>query len=95
MQTRTIIDRIEIEPQTGNVGVRIKKQVVADNGTVLSSDYHRTMIEPGGDLVKQMDAVNAHLVTMGYAAITSEDMSALSSAMTQGSSFRAAKATGA
>lgn len=92
MQTRTIIDKIEIEPQTGNIGVRIRKQILADNGTVMSSDYHRTMIEAGSNPVKQMDAVNAHLITLGYAAITSDDMSILSSAMAQMSSMRAAKA---
>src|SRR5215510_11601058 len=92
MQTRTIIDRIEIEPQTGKVGVRIRKQIVADNGAVLSSDYHRTTIDAGGDPDKQMDAVNVHLATMGYPAVTTEDLSVLTSAMVPISSLRAAKA---
>ena len=45
MQARTIIDRIKIEPQTGNVGVRMRKQLVADNDKMMSSEYHWTMID--------------------------------------------------
>jgi len=92
MQTRTIIDRIEIEPQTGNVGVRIRKQIVADDGIILSSDYHRMMIDAGSDPAAQIAAVNAHLAAMGFAPVEPEDVSLLSSALAPLAGHRAAKA---
>ena len=92
METRTIIDKIEIEPQTGNVGVRMRKQVLADNGEVLSDGYHRTMIDAGGDPDTQIAAVNAHLAAMGFPAIKTEDVAVLNSAMAPLSTLRATKA---
>jgi hypothetical protein len=92
MQTRTIIDRIEIEPQTGNVGVRMRKQVITDDGTLIANDYHRTVIDAGADPAAQMAAVNAHLATMGFPAAKSEDVAVLNAAVTPLASHRAAKA---
>ena len=74
MQTRTIVDRIEIEPQTGNVAVRMLKQIVDDSGRVLASEYHRTSIAPHADPAGQMAAVNAHLDTMGYPPVPDESV---------------------
>ena len=74
MQTRTILDRIEIEPQTGTIAVRMLKQIADESGKVLGSEYHRTSIGPDTDPVVQMAAVNAHLATMGYPALSEEDM---------------------
>jgi hypothetical protein len=94
METRTIIDRIEIDPQTGTVGVRMKKQIV-EGETVLAEQYHRTTIDTGADPAARMAAVDAHLATMGYPAIRSEDVAVLHSAMAPLASFRAAKAEAA
>lgn len=92
MQKRTIIDRIEIELQTGNVGVRMLKQIIEDDGvTVLSSDYHRTMIDASGDPAATMSAVNAHLAMMGYPSVKAEDHAVLNSAIGPLASVRAAK----
>ena len=74
MQTRTILDRIEIEPQTGNVTIRMLKQIADAGGKVLASEYHRTSIGPQTDPSSHMDAVNAHLATMGYPALSDEDV---------------------
>lgn len=93
MQKRTIIDRIEIEPQTGNVGVRMLKQIVDDDGsTILASDYHRAMIDASGDPVSAMTAVNAHLAMMGFPSVKAEDHAALNAAIAPLSSLRSAKA---
>src|SRR5262245_25682331 len=73
MHARTILDRIEIEPQTGNVSVRMMKQVANDDGTVLASDYHRTSIAADADLDAHMSTVNGHLVKMGYPALSEAD----------------------
>lgn len=100
MQTRTIIDKIEIEPQTGNVGVRIRKQVIDETKTdpstgdklVLASEYHRTMIGAGADQATQMAAVNAHLATMGFPAVKAEDHAALNAVIAPLASLRSTKA---
>jgi hypothetical protein len=81
MQARTIIDKIEIDPQTGNVGVRMRKQVVADNGAVIASEYHRTMIDAAGDPATQISLVNAHLATLGYPSVKAEDVAVLNGAL--------------
>ena len=92
MKTQTIIDRIEIEPQTGNVGVRLRKEILADDGSVLSSDYHRTTIDASTDPAAQMAAVNTHLTALGYPAVTAEDLAMLHSALRPLASLRAGKA---
>jgi hypothetical protein len=92
MQKRTIIDKIEIDPQTGIVAVRMRKQVVDDDGSILSSDYHRTTIDPGIDHAAQMGVVNAHLVAIGFPVVKADDMGALNSAMLHLAQLRATKA---
>jgi hypothetical protein len=94
MQTRTIIDKIEIEPQTGNVGVRMKKQIV-EGDMVLAEQYHRTTIDSGADPAAQVALVNAHLATMGYPPIRNEDVAVLHSALAPLAALRAAKAQAA
>lgn len=81
MQARTIIDRIEIEPQTGIIGVRMRKQVVDDAGNVLVNDYHRTSIEPGANPAEHMAAVNTHLETMGFPPVPAEDADVMNKAI--------------
>lgn len=92
MQKRTIIDQIEIQPQTGIIGVRMRKQVIDDDGTVLVSDYHRTVIEAGTDPAAQMAAVNVHLGMMGWPAVKSEDRAVLDQAIAPLEAMRATKA---
>jgi len=92
MLARTIIDRIEIEPQTGNVGVGMKKQVLADDGvTVLSEQFHRTMLAPGTDAADQMSRVNVHLGMMGFPAVKTEDRAVLDTALGAIETLRSAK----
>jgi len=91
METRTIIDRIEIEPQTGNVGVRMRKQVVDDQGHVLASEYHRTMIHAATDPIKQMDVVNEHLTALGFPAVRQVDHKVLNDVMPALETLRAQK----
>lgn len=70
----------------------MRKQILADNGAVMSSDYHRTVIDADVDPVVQMAAVNAHLQTMGYPAVKSEDHAVLNSAVSAFAPQRAVKA---
>lgn len=64
---QTIVDQIEIR-RDGTMQVRFAVQVVED-GNVLSSDWHRTAFDPSTDVDQQMAAVNAHLESMGRAAV--------------------------
>lgn len=91
MQTRTIIDRIEIEPQTGTTFVRMLKQIV-DGDRVLSSEYHRTTFPPDGDVAAQAAVVNAHLATMGFPSVSLEDEAILRKTISLLTTHRAPKA---
>lgn len=92
MHKRTIIDKIEIEPQTGNVAVRMKKQLISDDGTIDDLGFHRTMIDAETDPAVQMAAVDAHLATMGLPAVSAAEKSILNAAVSAFSPTRAAKA---
>jgi hypothetical protein len=94
MEKRTIIDRIEIEPQTGHVSLRLRKQVIDDDGkTVLASDYHRTTIDASADVAAHMAGVNAHLTgKLSYPEIKTEDAGVLDIALAPLAPLRAAKA---
>jgi hypothetical protein len=99
MQTRTIIDRIEIEPQTGNIGVRMRKQVIDEtrddpetgDKVVVASEYHRAMLSPDTDPAAMMAAVDAHLGAIGFPPAKTEDRAVLDSALSQFAPLRAAK----
>ena len=59
----------QIEATVGHIiQIRLKKNIVED-GRVISSAYHRTVLEPGTPLASQMDGVNEHLAQMGWPAI--------------------------
>jgi hypothetical protein len=64
MQTRTILDQIEIRGN-GTVQIRLLKQIV-NGGAVLHSEPHRTSLEPHGDAAVQFAAVDAHLKSLGF-----------------------------
>lgn len=95
MQARTIIDRIEIDVQTGTVGLRMKKQVVSDDDKVISEQYHRTAFDPWTNHEKQMAAVNAHLAEMGFGAVIQADQKVLNDVMPSLATLRAERADAA
>lgn len=62
MEKRVIIDQITYDLKNGgHTLIRFCKQIVDDDGTVLSEQYHRTSVAPGGDVEAQMATVNDHL----------------------------------
>lgn len=64
----TKIDQVEYYPD-GHIGIRfIKTNFDPDNPE--RTEYHRTSIDPGGNLDRQMSAVNAHLEKMGCAPVS-------------------------
>lgn len=55
----------------GSIGIQLLKQIV-DNGEVLFSEPHRTMVDCFGDVGEQITAVNLHLIQMGYPPMPDE-----------------------
>jgi hypothetical protein len=72
IERKSIIDQIEI-PSAGGVQVRISLQLVED-GKVLSSKWHRTIIPTEISPAEQLAYVNQHLAVMGEATISSADI---------------------
>ena len=69
---RTIISQIEVT-EVGHLQLRLAKQIVED-GKVLSSEYHRTSVECGGNVAAQMQAVNTDLVSMNCEPVSAGDI---------------------
>jgi hypothetical protein len=72
IKKQTIIDRIEIT-RTGHIQIRFELLIV-ENGTEIASTWHRTSIEPGGNVDFQLAAVNAHLQAMGKLPIENAEI---------------------
>lgn len=68
---RVVLSQVEVVA-VGHVQVRLSKEVVED-GTVLSSEYHRTAIECGAHVGAQMLLVNAHLGEMGWPPVSAAE----------------------
>lgn len=75
IERQTIIDQIEII-RNGVIQIRFGLLLVED-GVEIDCKWHRTAVEPGGDVDAQIAAVNAHLASMGKARV--EDTSLLNS----------------
>lgn len=72
IEKRTVIDQIEAT-RSGVLFLQFDKQIVED-GRVLSSEPHRTPLEPGVSLDAQMAAVNVHLVQMGFPSLEAAEV---------------------
>ena len=72
---KTVLDEITIKAASGVLLFRFDKQIVDDaTGEVVSSQFHRTSLEPGVSLDQQMAAVNAHLLSMGVPAVEGKEL---------------------
>lgn len=72
IEKKTIIDQIEVT-RTGHVQIRFGLLVLEDD-VELASQWHRTSVEPGGNVDNQLAAVNAHLQQMNKAQIETTDI---------------------
>lgn len=61
IEKKTVIDQIEIT-RNGTIQVRFAL-LVLDDGEEISSRWHRTAIEPGADVVAQLNAVDSDITT--------------------------------
>ena len=75
IEKKTIVDTIEIKAD-GMIQFRLGLQVVED-GEVISNAWHRSAVQPGGDVDAQMALVNTHLVAMGKKPVSAEDITRL------------------
>ena len=69
MPKQLIIDQIEI---TNNGTVQVRMHKLSSDGDLIGN--HRTSIEPGGNVDAQVAAVNAHMATENYSAISAADV---------------------
>lgn len=69
MLKKTVIEQIEIKPETGHVLLRLHKRLM-DGDAVVSSGNHRVALEPDTDIDACADAVNNHLLQMGEAPVS-------------------------
>lgn len=61
IEKKTIIDQIEVT-RTGHVQIRFGILLIED-GVEISCNWHRTTVEPGGDVDAQIAAVNTGITT--------------------------------
>lgn len=61
MNKQTVVDQVTID-RNGNLNIRLAKQIVDDDGTVLASEWHRASVPPGGNIDAVFSSVNENLV---------------------------------
>lgn len=69
---RTVVDQIEVT-RANTIQARIALELLEDD-VVISSKWHRTCVEAGGDVTAQMDAVNNHLLSMKEMPVSDADI---------------------
>ncbi len=88
MIPKTVIDRLEISPATSIVSIRFAKQIISATGEVVASEYHRAILSPA---IKNPDgtitpatnrsayiaAVSAHLIALGFPAVSAADQTTI------------------
>jgi hypothetical protein len=72
MAKSLIIDQIEV---TNNGTVQVRMHKLSSDGDLIGN--HRTSIEPAGNISAQIAAVNAHMATENYSAISAADVAKL------------------
>jgi len=83
-QAQTILEQVEVNFITGQTFIQWRKQITADNGTVVFAEPHRTSLEPAhyakdgtlipaADRTAQLATVSAHLQQLGWPALATTD----------------------
>lgn len=75
LSRKTVVDQIEVR-RDGTIQVRLGL-LVMDGEAEIHCQWHRTAIEPGGDVDEQIAAVNTHLESMGHLPVPDEDLKPL------------------
>lgn len=71
-EQQTVVDQIEIL-RSGHLQIRFGLLLLEDE-KVVATQWHRTSIEPGGDVDAQIATVNVHLIQMGKAVCPLEEI---------------------
>jgi hypothetical protein len=74
MAKSLIIDQIEV---TNNGTVQVRMHKLSSDGDLIGN--HRTILPPATDINAQVAAVNAHMATENYSAISASDVVKLTS----------------
>ena len=69
MPKQLIIDQIEV---TNNGTVQVRMHKLSSDGDLIGN--HRTSLPPATDITAQVAAVNAHMATENYSAISDADV---------------------
>ncbi|WP_224544651.1 hypothetical protein [Mesorhizobium sp. CA16] len=72
LERKTVLDLIAPK-EDGTVEVRMQKQTVLD-GEVLQAQFHRTIVDPLGDVDEQFGLVNTHLAQMGFGPVSTAEI---------------------
>ena len=72
MAKSLVIEQIEI---TSNGIVQVRMHKLSSDGDLIGN--HRTLLPPATDIVDQVAAVNAHMATENYSAISAADVAKL------------------
>ena len=72
MPKQLIIDQIEV---TSNGTVQVRMHKLSSDGDLIGN--HRTALPPATDINAQVAAVNAHMATENYSAISDADVAKL------------------
>ena len=72
IEKKTVIDQTEIT-RSGCIQIRFGLLLIED-GKEIDCKWHRTIVEPGGNVDAQIAAVNAHLQLMGKAAVDAAEV---------------------
>jgi hypothetical protein len=72
IEKQTKLNKVEIT-DNGMVLFRLALCLVED-GKEISNKWHRSGVEPGGDIDAQFAAVNAHLIQMGQMPVSADDI---------------------
>ncbi|CAB4188681.1 hypothetical protein UFOVP1174_61 [uncultured Caudovirales phage] len=72
MAKSLVIEQIEI---TSNGIVQVRMHKLSSDGDLIGN--HRTLLPPATDIADQVAAVNAHMATENYSAISAADVAKL------------------
>ena len=72
IEKKTVVDQITVT-RFGHVHLRFGLLVVED-GVEIGHQWHRTAVEPGGDVDAQIALVNEHLTRMGFKVVDAADI---------------------
>lgn len=91
MEKRTVFQSATLL-ENGTVDIKLRKEVVDDDGRVWFSEPHKRIVEPGSDLAEEIDVIGGHLRQMGFGGVPeglSDTLSALKTELLSDATIKA------